>query len=269
MNTLQRFKHAPITEKEIKLNIFNANEKKKTEFINKTVIYENDEFIVELKGFRLTQTHRDILDIALYHGDNSLEKFATDGKAIRLFTLYDIQKMLGYKYKNRNDWIEKKITEMQQSLFKITDKKTKDWIQFSIIDIAKYSDKHNKYAIIISDLYLSFFEREISISYKQLLPDIINLKHAQTKAVIRYLLTFQDSLQINIDKLLRKVGVSGGKRNLEKVRKNVIEELKEIGYKFGIELIKTTTDKRKKSDYTIKYTRPQEVKIYYPQQINS
>jgi len=264
MTTLQRFRQAPVTEKEIKLNIFNANEKKKTEFIDKTIIFENDKYLVELKGFKLTQTHRDILDIALYHGDNSLEKIANDGKAIRLFSLYDIQKNLGHKFKNNNNWIEKKITEMQQSLFKITDNKTKDWIQFSIIDVAKYSDKHNRYAIIISDLYLAFFEKEISINYKQLLPNIINLKHAQTKAVVRYLLSFQNSIQINIDNLLKKIGISGSKRNLEKIRKNVIEELKEVGYKFGIELIKTTTDRRKKSDYTIKYIRPQEVKIFYP-----
>jgi hypothetical protein len=266
LDILKKFRIAPVGEKEIKMNLFNANGRVnyRRTLESKGIIFEDEKYVVEVKGIHLTQIHRDILDIFLYYGDNSLETKIIETKAIRLFTLYEVQKRLNYQIKNNNKWIEKKITEMQQSVFKITSKENGDWIQFSIIDTAKYSKKNNKYAVIINDDYLNFFKNEISIDYKDLLDEIVKLEHPQTKAAVRYLLTFKDGHQINIDKLLRKVGIiEVDKSVFNKVKKRVIEELKKVGKKFNIQLIKTSSDDRKINDYTIKYTRSNLVWIDY------
>jgi hypothetical protein len=112
---------------------------------------------------------------------------------------------------------------------------------------------------------MAMFEKKVSINYKELLPDILSLKHPQTKAVVRYLLSHTAGHQINIDKLLKKIGIVGGNRNLEISRKYVLDELEEVGERFNIELIKTTNNPRAKGDITLKYTRHKEVKIYNPQ----
>jgi hypothetical protein len=266
LDILKKFRIAPVGEKEIKMNLFNANGRVnyRRTLESKGIIFEDDSYIVEVKGIHLTQIHRDILDIFLCYGDSSLETKIIEAKAIRLFTLYEVQKRLNYKIKNHNKFIEKKITEIQQSVFKITSKENGDWIQFSIIDTAKYSKKNNKYAVIINDDYLNFFNSEISIDYKYLLDEIVKLEHSQTKAVVRYLFTFSKGHQINIDKLLKKVGIKVSKRVFERIRKQVIEELKKVGKKFNIQLIKTSDNDRILSDYTVKYTRHPKVKIYYP-----
>ena len=80
---------------------------------------------------------------------------------------------------------------------------------------------------------------------------------------IRFLLTY-NNININVDKLLEKIGVIGGKRTIEKQRAKLIEELKEIGKKFNIELKKMSNDMRKKNDYTIIYKKHNNVNIYYP-----
>jgi len=268
MNTLIRFRQAPVTTKELKLNIFAPVEKKKPEMVEKYILFEDEEYYkVELTGYKLNQIHRDILDIILHFGDTKIENMILEDElAVRTFSLYQIQKHLNYKSKKNAKWIRDKFSELKNVTLKITDKKAGDDIEFSIIRVIKHSKNLGTYILVMEELYMYFFEKEISIGYKKLLPEILNLKHAQTKALVRYILTHTTGHQINIDKALRKIGIKGSKRNLEYYRNLVLKELKEKGHLFNIELIKTTDDKRKKNDILLKYTRHKDVKIYYPNQ---
>ena len=108
-----------------------------------------------------------------------------------------------------------------------------------------------------------FFELYVSINYKKLLKDILSLKNAVTKSAVRYLLTFKQH-QINVDKLLKRIGIVGTQRTIERHRKKLLQELKEKGKKFNIEIIKGKTLK----NYVIRYQKPPEVKFYYPKPIN-
>jgi len=265
MDILTKFRQAPISVKELKLNIFAPVERKKTEMVEKEILFEDEIFKVELTGYKLNQTHRDILDIILFFGDAKIEDIILeDGLPIRAFSLYQIQKHLNYKSKKNSKWIRDKFSELKNVTLKITNKKLKNDIEFSIIRIIKHSEKLGTYVLVMEELYMAFFKKEISIGYKKLLPIILSLKHAQTKALIRYILTHTTGIQINIDKALKKIGIKGEKRNIEYYRKLVLDELKEVGKEFNIELIKTTDDNRKKSDINIKYTKHKEVKIYHP-----
>jgi len=266
----KRYSISPITISEIKSGLFSYHSKAKVEFKKEEAfIFENEFFKVELKGYKLNQLHRDILDIAIYFGDNSFDGKFQGNYIMRTFSLYEIQKHLNYKAKRNNPWLIEKIRELQQTLIILHDKKKKETWSFPIIETFKFSEKLNTYAIIFHPLYYTFFSSSISIDYKELVQDILNLKHGITKAVVRYLITYKEGININIDKMLDLVGVRGSKRNIEYQRKILLKELNNIKNKFNVELIKTTSDRRKNSDYTISYKRLKKVKFYYPKKIEN
>jgi len=210
MNLLQKFKQTPITALELKNNIFLPYDKEKREKIEDEVILNTNHlgcYKILLNGYRLNQLHRDILDIALYYGDNSLEEKIIDKRPVRLITLYEIQKHLQYKSKFNNKWLEKKIKELKRTTINVELNGT-GWAEFNIIDIAKYSEKQQKYAIVISELYMFFFEKEISIGYKDYLPIILNLKNPQSKALARYIITHSNNFQIDLDKAMEHIGIN-------------------------------------------------------------
>lgn len=269
MTTLARFETAPVTVTEAKMNIFAPVDKisniKKYQIY--TTIYEDNYFKVSVSGTRLTQIHRDILDIALFYGSNYIEKKVEESIPIRTFSLYSIQKHLQHKHKKNQAWIIEKFKELKRATISIYEKKNEEEIEFNIIRVAKRSDKLKEYILVFEELYFNFFEKSISISYKKLLFEILSLKNPQTKSIVRYMISFQKGHQINIDTLLKKIGVQGGQRNINIVRKLVLDELTKVGHKFNISLQKTTQDQRRKNDITLKYTRHNDVVIFYPKKL--
>ncbi len=265
MNHITRFSVAPTNIAEIKANIFSFYKKHKVEFKkNEAFIYEDAYYKVELKGYKLNQIHKDILDIILYFGGKEFDGKLKDNNFVRTISLYKIKKHLGYTSSNNVRWIENKIDEMQQTLIEVTDKQNANNWKFTIIHTAKHSEKLNTYAVIIHPLYFQFFQSNISVDYSYYLKNILNLKNGTTKASIRYLLTHKKGHQININNLLQKIGcINGTQRNLNKQRGKLLKELEEVKEIFNLELIKTTTDNRKNSDITIKYTRLPQIKFYY------
>jgi hypothetical protein len=264
MNNITRFTVAPSSVAELKSNIFSYHTKQTVEFKrDEAFVYEDENWKVELLGYKLNQIHRDILDIIFYYGDNSFDGKLEGNRFMRTISLYKIKKHLGYVSNGNLKWVVKKIQEIQQTLIALKNKIKEEKWTFAAIETAKHSEKLNTYAVIIHPLYYTFFTSQIALNYSFYLDDILKLRFGITKAVVRYLLTHQAGHQINVNNLLKKIGIRGNKRNLEKHRANLLQELKEIGEKFNIELIKTTTDKRKTSDITIKYTKLPEIKFYH------
>ncbi len=262
--TLKRFEIAPINTKEIKFNFYaplekiSNKDKNKKEFLVYQNNNDNNEISIVTKNERLTQVHKDILDIILTFG----KKYNENEDYGKIIYLNEIQKRLGHKYQKNNEWLKQKIEELSNVKIKITQKnEDKNFVMtFGIIRATMIDEKTKMYKILFEELYLNFFELFVSINFsKSLLQDILLLKHAVTKASVRYLFTFKEQ-QINVDKLLDKIGITGSKRNIEIHRKKLIEELEETGHKFGIEIIKG----RFLKDYLIRYKKPSEVKFYYP-----
>ena len=254
--------------KELKLNLFAPVDKipNIVDYSYETEVYNDDSYRILVQGVRLTQIHRDILDIALNCGSSELEQMTDTTVPVRTFSLYMVLSKLNHKNKRNFKWLRTKFTELKRANIVVYDKKEKETYEFNIIRISKHSDKLNTFVIVLEELYMALFEKEISVDYKALLPEILKLKHPQTKAIIRYLLTHTKGHQINIDKLMSKVGIgfNGNKRNFEIYRSKILKELEDIKDIFNLELIKMSNDKRKKSDYTIKYKRHEDIKIYYP-----
>ena len=264
MNPLTRFKAAPNIVTETKLNIFAPYEKKNIKVSENHVIFENDEFKVSINGYMLNQIHRDILDIALYYGDSKLESQVDDSRPVRLFSLYDIQRHLNYKSKNQHLWLDRKFKEMKRTTINIQSKTDESWIEFNIIDIASYSQKQSKYALVISELYMNFFDTQISVNYKSYLPIILSLS-AQTKAAVRYLLSHSNDFQIDLELLMEKIGIQKNSishfsftKNKNKILDDE-EKLKALNITFK----KQSTDKRKQ-DYTVQYRMLSKIQVFHP-----
>jgi len=282
-NIIQRFRNTSIPVADLKFSIFAPVEKisNKKDYAMEHIVYEDDLYKVIVSGVRLTQVHRDILDIALCYGKYDIEdEIEDEGIAIRTFSLHTIQKYLNHKKKNNQAWLKNKFQELKRATILIYDKKFDEDLEFNIIRVAKRSHKLNEFVLVFEELYLAMFEKQVAINYDKLLTNILNLRFAQTKAVVRYFLSFSDKHQINIDNLLRKLGIQGDTKNLEYHRRLVLKELQGYTYidkktkekveiegianKFNIELIKTTSDNRKNSDITLKYFRHKDVIIDIP-----
>ena len=266
INNITKFSAANSSVTEIKANVFSYQKITKSEFErNETIfVHEDDYFKVELVGYKLNQIHKDILDIILTFGGKDFDGKLKDNRFVRTISLYRIKELIGYKNSNNTKWVEKKINEIQQTLIQVTIKETGDVWKFSIIETAKHSTKLNTYAVVIHPLYFNFFVEDISIDYSYYLKDILGLENGITKAAIRFLLTHKKGINININNLLKKIGVSGTYRNLNKQKAKLLKELEEIGDKFNIKLKKTTTDNRKNKDITVQYTKLPEIRFYYP-----
>ena len=265
MNLLQKFKQAPVTTTELKNNIFLPYEKEKKEPIENLLIWDFLGIRVSINGYKLNQLHRDILDIALYYGDSSLEEKTIDNQPVRLISLYEIQKHLNYKSRFNNKWLDEKMQELKRTTINIKID-GEGWAEFNIIDIAKYSEKQKKYAIVISKWYMMFFEKEISVGYKKYLKDILDLDNPQSKALARYILTHSNDFQIDLEKTMQYIGIDKNrmtKRNFNWNKSKILENTEKLK-KLNIELIKKSADQRKK-DYLIRYKRLPKIKIYFPE----
>jgi len=267
MNVVQRFKTAPNTVVEAKKNIFAPFEKEKKEPIDE-VIFKSGNIEISLHGYKLNQIHRDILDIAFYYGDNSVEKKVKNLKRpVRIFTLYDIQKHLNYESKYNNYWIDEKFQELKRTTIRV--KVDNDWIEFNILDVAQYSEKQgNKYALVVSELYMSFFENQISINYKDYLDTILTLSSGQAKALARYVLSFSNDFKIELDNLMLKIGINENitEQAFRYNRRRILENKEQLE-KLNIKIEKISSDKRK-ADYMVSYEKLPNVKIYHPKQKN-
>lgn len=222
---------------------------------SKIIVYNYDNFEIELRNRFLTQVHRDILDILL---SKAIKKdFAEGIKIICETTFYKIQKELAHKYNKNgcfanNKWLSDKIDELKDVVIKITDDKNNK-ISFNILGLIG-KNENNKIVIYFDSSYLQYFySNDIGINYKKYIKDIVCLKSAQEKALIRYILsnTFKDdNFNMNINDILQKIGINKINTTLRRYQIIIkkIKDNKELLFqKFNIE-IKGDTVKYKKLD---------------------
>jgi hypothetical protein len=263
MTNIIRFRAAPVTTTEAKLNLFAPVDKiqKPEGYKIYTDVYEDEKCKISISGTRLTQIHRDILDIALFYGNSDVENHIIQRVPVRTFTLYEIQEHLQHKSRKNQAWLKEKFQDLKRATIIIRSKENKEDIEFNIIRAARYSNKIQGYVLVFEELYFSFFEKEIGVNYKALLPKILQLRYPQTKAVVRYLLSFSKGHQIGIDNILQKIGIMGGGRNIRIHKKNVLAELKKVGKKFNIKIVENDKEHGKIS---LKYKKHKKVKIFHP-----
>ena len=203
-------------------------------------------------------------------GDDSLDKFNEDITPIRLFSLYEIQKALGLGSTNNHTWLREKITEIQETLVVIDDKKNRgDFEQFHIIDFFSKSEKNGgKYCVILSPEYSKYFAKQYSLGNRKQFLKMISLGLSpQSKALARYFFASSRSFDCDLEKAMRRINISRDNMNERTYRANKetiirdADKLKEIGLEF--EKVPKWS-KTKNNNYTIKYCKPAENQVKPP-----
>lgn len=223
-------------------------------------VYDDGEFIkITMIGEMLTQIHRNIMDIILYHGRTVI--MDDNYEPVKVITLDEILRVLGHRGVENKKWLLKKIRQMTLTRVVLNfydDPEKKE--EFSFIDKLIHigtKDGNVEYRITFHENYHKFLESTFTYGYPSFLDDILKLKNAATQAVVRYCLSFSKSTQISLRNALSILGVDeNDERSIHRYAKLVYEELKAEGHKFGIELIKDS-EKREKDylSYVINYRR--------------
>jgi len=284
MNISKILKKYPCSVNQIKFNIFSPTYR--TEKINdEKVMFENEFFRVKLTGYKLSQLHRDILDIALYEGDNSIEKMVKEPIVARTFTLYHMQKKLKQnkeikriiendekretKKYNNNGWLERKIKELKRATINIEiklDHKKKIWLEFNIIRVAAMlnggdnNPRNKKFFIAFTKEYLTFLESDILIDYRNYLDDLLKLKTGQSKALARYIISFKNDFSEPLENIMEKIGIGRNKfsrKTFNQHRNRILADSEELK-KLNIEIIKI-----KKGEYVVRYKKLDNINFFF------
>ena len=175
-------------------------------------IIENQWGRAVIKNCKLTQVHRNLLDVifthhrGLYHYEDGCVSFLID--------LYEIQKLLQIEVHNHN-WIRQKLEELRKTAF-VTE--TKNWVitggivrkhKYSKIDAEHTPDKFgpNKlYYVTFEAEFMKFFDLDMHMSYFKLVDKIISLEHPVSQALVRFCLSHRQ-VNMDLENILTEIGV--------------------------------------------------------------
>ncbi len=185
---------------------------------------------VKIKGNILTQIHRDIID-AIF-ATATFSETTVRGNVALFFSGYEVQEFLGMKSKTNNTWLKKKLDEIKTTNVEFTDKagNTHD---FNLTDSGGYSVKKDSFAIVFTEGYMNFFQKQVSVNYKNEMKKLMKIDDPLIKAMIRFFFTHANNMSIELINLLDVLGYPTNiEASLKKARRVVrehVEELKQFG----------------------------------------
>jgi len=234
---------------EHKFNFYMPYKKQKLAFKADMEIYTGKDTQIKASGWELTLLHKNIIDIILCFGRAERDRY--------YISTYAIQKLLGYKSRNNQTFIYKKLEEIKETTIKI--KMPQYRMGFNIIDSYFFDTKKGECCFVFNQEYIALTALDFNINYSTKLEHLLTLSQ-YTQIIGQYFFTFQGGHQINIDKLLEnalKITKENTKINTyNKIKREVLKELEENKDFLNIKLIKTDL-----KNTTIKYIRPKEIKI--------
>lgn len=222
----------------------------------KEVKINNKDVLIEKYFTILTEKHRDILIACLLSADK--KALRKDGGYAILFSLRRVLKNLRLN-KNNQAWLIEKLKELRFAPFTAIDKNDKNLqYPFTILSGLKPSKVLNEnaggfmknktyyYYAEISKEYIEFMRYDIQIFInKHILESILELKNAETKALVWYCLS-QNKLNKDMKNILLELGILSDKTSKQMKRlklNNIKEEWQNLKDKFGIEIKKMQTER--------------------------
>jgi len=195
------------------------------DFIKNNMIlkFQNGDDSLQIRNRFLTQTHRDILDLMLARAE---KKQIKEGFLIvSEFSEYEILKSLGHKFKNNTDWFREKIRELQD--IAIVLENTKKEVSFHILRGYRINKLTGQHAVIFDDSYINYFySRDIGVSYKHLINDIVALESPIIKAIIRFILSNSfPRFRLNLTKTLENIGINKNNTS-ERLYRKIVSTVK-------------------------------------------
>lgn len=201
----------------------------------------------------LTQTHRDLLDCILLSADNASYS-RIDGSMQVIFSARKALKI--YNQKGANTlWLVSMMEQIRDTVIKL--KKGRVQVDFNILRRIVYSEEQDSFYIEFDPTYMAFYQTEMVVCYKSIMPLIIDLKNGLIKAIIRFLVSHKQII-ISLENLLMAIGCIVGEDQDRKLRRIIADItshsnlLDEIGIVF---------DKKAK---TFSYTQQKDIFISKP-----
>lgn len=204
----------------------------------------------------LDQTHKDILEaIFVSHTEVINDKMILDKYGANVyvklgfkFKVQDILNMLSEKKYNYNySWFYQKLNEIKSGFIYIETKNTKIHANIvdSLIEITENNNIKTKYFILsLTNAFSHMLLGDYKIyTNKQLVKNIIKIRHGIVKAIVRYLLTQKD-IKIYLSTLLQHLNYYNqiADRRMRHKIINIVKSYKEHLKNFGINMELTQHD---------------------------
>lgn len=252
-------------------------------FKGRDFIFENQWGRCMIRKCALTQTHQDIIDVIRKNA--VLTKTAPDGQVLVVFSPYTILKALRDKGTNHS-WLNEKIEELETVRI---DTEVRGWRVTSGI-VRKHAKslldngeaqrrggiaKDAKYWYVIFEAeYCKFFLFDVKLHYQELLPRIIDLKKAVTKALVRFCLS-HDQINMALTDILIALGAIRQEtplRTRQHISRQVRDEAEALEQDFGI-VIRKMEDGREgvfyKKHPKVRFESPEKIAISRPPVIDA
>ena len=211
----------------------------------KIYIYKNVWQEVTIEGIPLNQTHQDIIE-AIFYVSEEIKKFSDGCLGIK-FLPGKVLEVLEIKGENYT-WLHGKIKEIMLNV--ITVKKNNDNDPMPPINhiISEFNNSNEKTTkklptgkiltykfIVFSKQFVNFINKDISLFYRDLIPDIISLQYPILKSLVRFCLSHK-KLNMSISEFLRNIHIN---KSCERYKRKLINQIKINEYslnKFGIKI---------------------------------
>ncbi len=215
--------------------------------------FENQWGRITLKKCRLTQTHQNILESIIVSAEQVRK--LSDGRIAFLYSPARILRFMGVSSKN-HAWLYDKLSDLLTTEIEIeaatfrasgTILFEKAESKVAIPGRSLPSGKGDgariepRYQLVVFHPFFSrLFDVDVALHYQRLLPDILELKHSVTQAVVRFCLS-HDVLNMALDDVLAALGAISHvtpERTRRRIVKHIRDEAETLKKNFGIDIRK-------------------------------
>lgn len=203
-------------------NLFNATVRDSIILKRKKIIY--DDGITTIKTDRsLNQTHRDLLSLLMYEKKTEIQP---DGSFYIKTKLYQLAKKMGYKTPNKAiNRVFEKIEDMSRTFIYYDQDTVRGY--HSLLGSAYYDREEDNFVVKIPAETSKYLIYSVGASIPQELNQkIVNLKNAQLKALISFLLSNKKLKNgIGFDVICEKIEIKNNSKSRAKSKfKKIINE---------------------------------------------
>lgn len=182
----------------------------------------------------LTQIHRDILDCILLSA-KKVSYSNIDGSIQVVFSARSVLRYCDKKGANIN-WLISMIEQIRDTTIKI--KKDRIHFDFNILRRIVYSEELNSFYLEFDPTYIAFYQTEMTICHKNIIPILLRLESAVLKSMIRFLIS-HTNINISLENILVAIDYQiqqGQERKLQRIKQEILGHiglLEEIGISYN------------------------------------
>lgn len=215
--------------------------------------FENQWGRITLKKCRLTQTHQNILESIIVSAEQ-IRKLP-DGRIAFLYSPARILRFMGVSTKN-HAWLYEKLSdlltteiEIEAATFRASGTILFEKAESKVSIPGRSLPSGNgdgarigpRYQLVVFHPFFSrLFDVDVALHYQLLLPEILNLEHAVTQAVVRFCLS-HDALNMALSDVLTVLGAITSvtpERTRRRIAKHIKDESEVLKNNFGIDIRK-------------------------------